>query len=185
MYVDHIAFVTSDLQAIAQSLPDSCIRFPVETHPAEGTKEQYIDPTGDGGPLLLLMQPIGAGPYQSALNKRGPGLHHIGATTPSIVAAMPHIEQHRLLLHPISLHTYANPTPTVWLCRPGVPFLVELWERDAPQTPGSPARLNAPAHWPIPDYIAGLFSNLMLGNADDDRFHLVIAQGEIVFSAAV
>ena len=43
MYVDHIAFVTSDLKAITDSLPAFCKPLAVEDQPAEGTREQYVE----------------------------------------------------------------------------------------------------------------------------------------------
>lgn len=48
---------------------------PEEKWEGEGTLEIYIE--REKGNSLLLMEPIRAGAYQHALEKRGPGLHHL------------------------------------------------------------------------------------------------------------
>jgi len=169
--VDHIAFITRQLETITDTLPAFCNPLEIEEQPTEGTREQYVDVAGESAPMLLLMQPISAGPYVRALDKRGPGLHHIGGTTPSIDALLPKIQQHRLLLHPNSLKSYTQ-HKTIWLCRPGVPFLIELVESDQPVTERLPATLRVPKEWSIPAYIRGFFSNLELQNTEDDRYHV-------------
>ncbi len=59
---------------------------PVDTFEAEGTKEIYVN-YGNAG-SLLLMEAIGPGPYQRALEKRGPGLHHIAVDVEKIVKSL-------------------------------------------------------------------------------------------------
>lgn len=46
-----------------------------EQFDGEGTREIYVE-SGLGN-SLLLMEPLGHGPYRRAMVKRGPGLHHI------------------------------------------------------------------------------------------------------------
>lgn len=182
MYVDHIAFVTSDLKAITDSLPAFCKPLAVEDQPAEGTREQYVEVADTAAPMLLLMQPVQDGPYTRAVSKRGPGLHHIGGVTPSINALLPKIQQSRLLLHPISLKTIKR--KVVWLCRPGVPFLIELVEREIPAGENVPCSLRLPVHLRVPDFITAFFANLSFENADDGRFHIIIGDRTVVLNVA-
>lgn len=123
---DHMAILTSDLEAVASRLPTWLTLHDPEKHAAEGTLERYVCPESDSDPSLLLIQAIQDGPYSTALKKRGPGLHHIACSTDSIDGAIQHFASHGMLLHPISLKTYAR--QEAWMCRPGIPFLLELSE---------------------------------------------------------
>lgn len=177
--MNHIAFVVPELEAITPSLPAFCKPFDIEMQPAEGTREQYVAVGDDTAPMLLLMQPVADGPYLRALNKRGAGLHHIGGTTPSIDALLPEIEKSRLLLHPISLKTLTH--KTIWLCRPGVPFLIEVIETETTGSAGQadPCYLQIPAKWPIPPFVHAFFDNLSLQNTDDERFHVGVGDKRV------
>ncbi|MBT9545813.1 MAG: hypothetical protein IV090_10530 [Candidatus Sericytochromatia bacterium] len=139
--------------------------------PAEGTMEQYVD-IPEGAPRLLFLQPIAEGPYARALKKRGPGLHHIGAKTASLQALIPRLSEQGLFLHPISIQTLTQ--GVAWLCRPGLPFLIELsegeafaehktgdaFELDLPRNSQSPSQ--------IPDFAKQIFANLRIqANAED------------------
>ena len=172
MDVDHIAFVTDEIERVTDSLPGFCNLLPIEEHPIEGTREQYIEIAGDMAPMLLLIQPIADGPYRRALDKRGIGLHHIGGTTPSIKRLLPTIEESRLLLHPISLNTLDR--NQIWLCRPGVPFLVELVESTRAAASNTWGVLSIPTRLSIPSFVSSLFNNLVLQSSDDGRFHIHI-----------
>jgi hypothetical protein len=65
------------------------------------------------------------------MQRRGPGLHHVAVGVPSVETYVDRLaRQHspRWLLHPkslASLKAYA----TVWLTRPGIPALVEVFEQ--------------------------------------------------------
>jgi hypothetical protein len=76
------------------------------------------------------MQPYKDGPYQRALEKRGPGLHHLACVTDHLESAVEYFAKQGLLLHPISLTTH--PKGTVWMCRPRIPFLLELYQSSDP-----------------------------------------------------
>ena len=178
MHVNHVAVLTHTLEAVTSRLPDFCTPLEIEEQPAEGTREQYVNIAGEGAPMLLLMQPVAQGPYMRAMKKRGPGLHHIGGTTGSISALLPRIAEHRLLVHPISLHTIAR--KEVWLCRPGVPFLVEITEDDSSDS--VMCRLELPAKWPVPPFVRGFFSNLEVHNAADDRICFRVGDRTVSFS---
>jgi hypothetical protein len=170
MTVDHIAFLTRRLETVTETLPEFCTPGPVESYPGEGTREQYVEVAGMNAPRLLFIQPAGEGPYQNAMLKRGPGLHHIGCITGSIKVMVPHFTKHRLLLHPVSISTIQH--RMVWLCRPEVPFLIELMESDEVDTSYSQTGLLLPHRYTIPGFINGLFFNMSIGNADDGRYHL-------------
>jgi hypothetical protein len=124
--LDHIAILTTSLEKTVGKLPVSFTPQAVEEQPKEGTREQYVRWPSDTGPSLLFMEPSHEGPYQRALEKRGPGLHHLGCVTDNLEDAVHYFAKQTLLLHPISLKTYNN--RTVWMCRPGVPFLLELYQ---------------------------------------------------------
>ncbi|MFK7802572.1 MAG: hypothetical protein AB8G95_13140 [Anaerolineae bacterium] len=123
---DHIAILATDIKGVASTLPAWLTCHELEKHSAEGTLEQYVTSPSESDPSLLLLQPIQDGPYATALKKRGSGLHHLACSTDSIDDAVSHFAGQGLLLHPISLKTY--PKRVVWMCRPGIPFLIELFE---------------------------------------------------------
>lgn len=171
MFVDHIAILTADLRYLSERLPAFCNKEAMASFPAEGTMEQYVD-IPEGAPRLLFLQPIAEGPYARALKKRGPGLHHIGAKTASLQALIPRLSEQGLFLHPISIQTLTQ--GVAWLCRPGLPFLIELsegeafaehktgdaFELDLPRNSQSPSQ--------IPDFAKQIFANLRIqANAED------------------
>jgi hypothetical protein len=126
LHLHHVAILVRSLSASAGALPEQLERLSVDRFPSEGTTEQYVDLDPSGRPSLLLIESIGEGPYRKALQKRGPGLHHFGLKTSSLEDSVSYFSGQGLLLHPISLKTVAQ--RTAWMCRPGVPFLVELSE---------------------------------------------------------
>ena len=98
----------------------------IEEFPSEGTRELYI-----GQPVMgriLLMQAIGSGPYQRAFEKRGQGLHHVGLDIERLDEFVGLVSGSGWYLHPASLDSY-NKKKQVYLCRPGVPILMEIQER--------------------------------------------------------
>lgn len=113
---DHVAVLVEDIEQSLSELGDLANQAgPVETFEAEGTREVYV---GTGRSKLLLLQAIGPGPYQRALEKRGPGLHHLAFMAPKpkeLLASLP-----GWFLHP---HTLESQAHTLWACRPGLPLL--------------------------------------------------------------
>jgi len=97
---------------------------PVEDFPSEGTREIYVGPSASHA-RLLLMEAIGPGPYRNALDKRGPGLHHVAVDVASIDDYVASLAGSGWLLHPASLHTVAH-RKTVYLARPGLGALIEV-----------------------------------------------------------
>ena len=177
MQANHIAILVRSLAAVSDSLPTFSKRHNTEDQPTEGTREQYIDVDGEDAVLLLLIQPIADGPYSHALARRGPGVHHIGCVTSSITAELDRIRDSRLLIHPISLKMYRK--SVVWLCRPGVPFLVELMQTADPSHTIKGGTLRLPSNVPVPEYIRSLSGNLDIGNADDRMIHIAIGEREL------
>lgn len=124
MKTNHIAILVRDIDAVSSVLPNVCTLHAPEDQLTEGTRERYVTVGGEDTPSLLLMQAITNGPYSRALQKRGPGLHHIGCVCQDIETEIAEGNTQRLLLHPISLRT--RKFGVVLLCRPGVSYLVEL-----------------------------------------------------------
>ncbi|MCA8921919.1 MAG: VOC family protein [Planctomycetes bacterium] len=116
---DHVGVLVRDLEAALESLGPLAVQaHPVQEFPGEGTREVYV---GSGSARLLLLQPLGAGPYRRALNARGPGVHHLALSGPDPRALLRGLPG--WLLHPYSLESGPD---TLWACRPGIPLLLEL-----------------------------------------------------------
>lgn len=125
MRLDHVAVLVEDIEAAvdAWELPAAQA---IEEFPQEGTRELYCGAAGRSG-RVLLMQPIGPGPYERAMAKRGAGLHHIALCLDDLSGFVSSLADSGWLLHPKSLDTY-EASRQAWLCRPGFPCLVELDE---------------------------------------------------------
>ena len=136
MHLHHIAVLVKSLSSVEKSLPGELERLSVEHFPNEGTREQYIDLSPSGRPSLLLIEAVGDGPYRSALQRRGAGLHHLGFVTDHLSEAADHFARQGLLLHPITLKTLEQ--RVIWMCRPGIPFLVEAVGVDELEEPVPP-----------------------------------------------
>ena len=97
-----------------------------EVWDGEGTKEIYVE--RDKGNSLLLMEPIKPGAYQRALDKRGPGLHHLAVDVLNLESHIESLAGSGWLLHPMSIKTMKQ-SQTAYLARPGFPGLIEVQER--------------------------------------------------------
>ena len=122
--LDHVALLTRSVEGTVAKLTqegtiDGQAVGPIETFPAEGTRECYI---GAASGKLLLMEAVGTrGPYVRALAKRGPGLHHVAFTVPDLQSALAlgGWQQHAICAKSV-------PRGTGWLFCRGVPTLLEL-----------------------------------------------------------
>ena len=125
--LNHVAILTKSAENAAALCKKSGYETgPVEDFPAIGTREIYIGSFEKNG-LLLLMQAVGPGPYLDALEKRGPGLHHIAVDVDSIESYLSSLAGSGWLLHPQSLHTMKH-SKTIYLARPGFKALIEVQE---------------------------------------------------------
>jgi methylmalonyl-CoA/ethylmalonyl-CoA epimerase len=148
--LDHVALLTTQLEPVLERVTTLGLEpGPIESFPAEGTRECYVGAGARPG-QLLLMEAIGDGPYARALAKRGPGLHHVAYGVPDLDAWL--AEGTRgWLLHPHSLTSLAG-ARTVWLARPGVPTLIEACERD-PGPGGDPVVAAVELPTPSPELL--------------------------------
>jgi hypothetical protein len=125
--LNHVAILTHSVEQSARKLS----AFPsgeIKEFPGECTKEIYIGEIEKDRGLLLLMEPIAKGVYQRAMEKRGPGLHHIAIDVESLADFTEQIVGSGWFLLPQSLKQAAK-QKTVWLARPGFPALIEVQAR--------------------------------------------------------
>jgi len=123
----HVAILVPSVRKAADYLKQFDFKIgEEEAFEGEGTKEIYVE-LGRANSLLLL-EPFKPGAYQRALEKRGPGLHHLAVDVLSLDSFLEAITPSGWLLHPVSLKTIKQ-TKTVWLSRPGFPALIEVHER--------------------------------------------------------
>lgn len=129
MVPNHLALLVRSADQAAARLRDCGFSIgPAEEWEGEGTREIYVG--REKGHSLLLMEPVKAGAYLRAMQKRGPGLHHFAIDVLDMEAFLTAIASSGWLLHPRSVQTLAQ-SRTVYLARPGFPALVEVQERKA------------------------------------------------------
>ena len=75
-----------------------------------------------------VRRPISDGPYQSAMKKRGPSLHHIAIDVLNLKDCLSRAEALGWQLHPIS-HKSIPEYQTAWLFHKEIPTLIEVHER--------------------------------------------------------
>ena len=180
MKTNHIAFLVGSIKEASKQFPESCKKHEVEEQPSEGTLEQYITFGDDKWASVLLMQAFKDGPYMRAMKKRGPGIHHIGCVCKSIEEEVFQKNASNLFLHSISLKTFES--GTIWLCKPGLPFLIELF-----QDPKSTlllqesAVLILPEKILVPEYARCFIKNLEIESTRIDIFKIRINGIEVEF----
>ena len=127
--LNHVAILVESIEEVLErELFPANLLGEVEEFESEGTRELYTGSNEEMG-RLLLVQAKRDGPYQAALNKRGPGLHHIALDVSNLDDFVDHLAGSGWLLHPKSLKFY-NSHKQVYLSRPGTPVLMEIQERD-------------------------------------------------------
>jgi hypothetical protein len=82
---------------------------------------------------LLIVEAIGIGPYQRAIEKRGPGLHHLALNVSDLEEFILSLSGSGWLLHPHSIASMKY--KTAWLTRPGMPLLIEVHQIKPQETP--------------------------------------------------
>jgi hypothetical protein len=130
--VDHVALLVRNLEA--SRLASASLGFAVQqVQSFPETIETYIGEPGRSS-RLLLMQASGPGSYQRALEKRGPGVHHLGVVVPSMKKFLNGIKGTGWFIHPVSAFKIES-GGDVYLARPGAPLL-EVSE-EAPHKPAT------------------------------------------------
>jgi hypothetical protein len=130
MTIDHIAFLVSSLEdSVEQMVQRGHLVEPPQSFPSEGTREAYVGPAGSGGRILLI-EATGEGPYRETMERRGPGLHHVAITVTDLDDFLESPTVSCWFLHPRSFKTRRE-SGTVWLARPGVEALIEVFEGPA------------------------------------------------------
>jgi hypothetical protein len=158
--LDHVAFLVADLGRVLERLAARGLAGDgVREYKKEGTRESYVS-GGAGTGRLLLLQAIGPGPYERALAKRGPGLHHVALAVPSLACFARGLAESRWLVHPWSLRN-GEKLPDLWLCRGGVRALIEIMEDPQPAAGGNrPVAFITRVDLPVQPGLEGLLDSL-------------------------
>jgi hypothetical protein len=131
--INHVAILVRSVSRAAEIIkPMGFTIGPTEAWEGEGTLEIYVGNCQTHTGLLLLMEPQKAGAYSRALDKRGPGLHHVAIDVLNLESFLDEIAGSGWLLHPRSLRTIRE-SKTAYLARPGMPLLIEVQGREALQ----------------------------------------------------
>lgn len=180
--INHTAILVNDIHETLSVLPVDCVQGEIEEFKSEGTKEVYVNSSGVNASSLLLIQAIGPGPYQSSSQNRGPGLHHICITVEEITSYGDELMDKHLFLHPLSLKTIKR--NIIWLCRPGIPFLIEVVQ-NVSAVPVQPAYFVKHVEVPMDSWsrniVNGILGNFVIQSTDaKTRLHLCNSNEPIV-----
>lgn len=173
---DHVALLVSNLEKSIDAFNPEWHIDTIDTFPSEGTKEVYIGPPNATGRLLLI-EPIGDGPYKTAYAKRGAGLHHIAINVDNIHTFSEKISGSGWYLHPASLNSFQK-HKTIWLARPATPLLVEVVQRKPMAHSGSTefvSKIDLPLPKDRPSLIKALGIDQL--HLSQERFGFVTIQG--------
>jgi len=115
--------VLSHLGILVPSVEKAAIPFaeknffvnPTKTFELEGTREKYIGSFKTHSGLPLLIEPFKDGPYQSAMNRRGTGIHHFGIDVLNFDEFLNIAMNAGWRVHPLG--------NTMWLMHSGVPLI--------------------------------------------------------------
>ena len=125
MSPSHVAVLVPSIRKAADYL--SQFQFKIgEEEIFEETREIYIQ--GGAVNSLLLMEAKGPGSYQRALQKRGPGIHHLAIDVLDIEKFLGSLSGSGWLMHLNSINSLKS-YRTVYLARPGFPALIEVQEK--------------------------------------------------------
>lgn len=126
-FPSHVAILVPSVRKAADYL--SRFGFSIgneEIWDGEGTKEIYVEI--EKANSLLLMEAFKPGAYQSAMNKRGPGVHHLAVDVENLESYIDSLSGSGWLLHPKTLKTIKE-SRTAYLARPGFSSLIEVREQ--------------------------------------------------------
>lgn len=122
--LNHLSLITASLDKVREKLGAQDVPIgTVESFPNEGTREFYAgDPKQSC--RLLVQEPLEKhGSYRRALDKFGPGIHHLALSVPDPRQYVEKLQGSGWYVLPGSLKTVDN---LLWLGRPGLRFLVEI-----------------------------------------------------------
>lgn len=141
--LDHVALLVRNLAASRNA--SASLGFAVQhVQSFPETIETYIGEAGRNA-RLLLMQASGPGSYQRALEKRGPGVHHLGVIVPSIKTFLTQIKGTGWFIHPVSASKIET-GGDVYLARPGAPLLEVSQAEPCKPAPLAPVVENVRIH---------------------------------------
>lgn len=124
----HVAILVPSVRKAADYLRQFNFEIGKEEEWAgEGTREIYVECNKSNS--LLLMEPIKAGAYQRAMEKRGPGIHHLAIDVLNLENYIESLIGSGWFLHPISIKTMKR-SQTAYLSRGGFPALIEVQGRE-------------------------------------------------------
>lgn len=126
---NHLAILVRSVDRAAKVLAE--LGYPIgprEEWDGEGTAEIYVG-SKDQAAKLLLMEPVKPGAYSRAMEKRGPGLHHVAVDVRDLEEFVTGLSGSGWYLHPKSLRTIRS-GQTAWLARPGTGMLIEVQQRE-------------------------------------------------------
>ncbi len=127
--LNHVAVLVPSVEASAKRLAQMGFATnPPEFWDGEGTKEIYVGNTKDERALLLLVEPTRKGSYQRALDKRGPGVHHIAIDVDDLRAFIDTLSSSGWMLLPQTIRSIEK-SKTAWLANSKFPALIEVQER--------------------------------------------------------
>ncbi len=130
-HLDHVTLLVASVTNAAARVKAVGEAQPLDEFPADGTKEIYVGRPEETA-RLLLVEPMGDGSYRRALDRRGPGLHHVGLLVDDVEDYVAGLAGTGWFLLPQSLASLKSHR-TAWLARPGTKCLVEVHERPAPK----------------------------------------------------
>lgn len=157
----HVAILVPSARKAAEHLKKYNFQIGEEKKFAgEGTVEIYVEREKTNS--LLLMEPLKTGPYQRAMEKRGPGLHHLAIDVLDLENYIETLVGSGWLLHPKSIKMMKH-AKTAYLARPGFPGLIEVQQK-----PKSKRELDAGSLFvqkvtlPVPANLVHLLSSIGL-----------------------
>jgi hypothetical protein len=136
-HLTHTAILVHSVDRVAEFFAKKGFHLnPPEVFENEGTREIYVGDFDRESSKVLLVEPHGLGPYQRPLQKRGPGLHHLGIDVENLVEYCTGLGRVGWLLHSYSLLS-ASKFQTAYLVRPGVSLMLEVRGARAKKYPPS------------------------------------------------
>jgi hypothetical protein len=183
--LSHVALLVPSVKTAAAYLHKlGFVVGEAEHFEGEGTLEIYIGDFKTHGGTLLLMEPVREGAYTRAMKKRGPGLHHVAIDVPNLESFIEEISSSGWLLHPKSIKSIKE-LKTAYLCRPGIPTLMEVQERmPERELPGLVEKIKIPG---LSERELQMFQSLGLQNIEKTTgdLSLVVLGQQISFAELI